>query len=107
MLTKVCRTRDRIASKKDIFFDNLGAIIAEREITFEKLKNASELEIKLPKFSGYNGQIDFFTFKSEFSRLIEPTVLKKFWVDHLKRNYLEGQALTLIESETDYEKIWT
>ena len=107
MLTKVCRTRDRIASKKDIFLDKLGAIVAEREITFEKLKNASELEIKLPKFSGYNGQIDFFTFKSEFSRLIEPTVLKKFWVDHLKRNYLEGQALTLIESETDYEKIWT
>ena len=106
LLNKVCRTRDRIAAKKDVFYDELNKIIVDRDISVEKMKNASELKIALPKFSGYDGQIDFFTFKSEFIRVVESTQQKKFWVDHLKRNYLTGQALTLVESETEYEKIW-
>ena len=105
LLTKVCKTRDRIASKKDEFFDNLQKVIAERDISVEKIKNATGLEVELPKFSGYDGPIDFFTFKSEFKRLVESSVQKKFWVDHLKRNHLSGQALTLVESEDDYNKI--
>ena len=106
LLAKVCKTRDRIASKKDEFFDSLQKVIVERDISVEKIKNASGLKIDLPKFSGYDGSIDFFTFKSEFKRLVESSVQKKFWVDHLKRNYLSGQALTLVEAEKDYEKIW-
>ena len=106
LLKKVCKTRDRIASKKDEFYDNLKRVIVERDISEEKIKNASGLKIDLPKFSGYDGSIDFFTFKSEFKRLVESSVQKKYWVDHLKRNYLDGQALTLVESENDYELIW-
>ena len=106
LLEKVRKTRDRIAAKKDVFYDELNKIIVDRDISVEKMKNASELTVDLPKFSGYDGQIDFFTFKSEFTRLIENTQQKKFWIDHLKRSYLTGQASTLVESETDYEKIW-
>ena len=31
---------------------------------------------------------------------------KSNWADYLKRNYLSGSALTLVERETDYIKIW-
>ena len=74
LLKKVCKTRDRIASKKDEFYDNLKRVIVERDISEEKIKNASGLKIDLPKFSGYDGSIDFFTFKSEFKRLVESSV---------------------------------
>ena len=50
--------------------------------------------------------MDFFTFRTEFKKLVEPKIQKKFWPDYLKRNYLGGQALNLIEKETDYDKIW-
>ena len=105
-VNKVFKTRNRIALKKDAFFDTLNSVIKERDITPEKMKNASALKIELPRFTGYDSKMDFFTFKSEFVRLVESTVLKKFWVDHLKRNYLGGNALTMVESESDYDTIW-
>ena len=65
-----------------------------------------DLAIDLPKFSGYDGNIDFYTFKSEYRKLIEPRVQNKYRADYLKRNFLSGRAFTLVEKETDYEKIW-
>ena len=50
--------------------------------------------------------MDFYTFKSEFQKLVEPTVQQKYWADCLKRNYLTGSAFTLVEKESDYSKIW-
>ena len=64
------------------------------------------LQIELSKFSGYQGKIDYFTFKSQFKKLIEPTVQKKYWADYLKKNYLDGLAFTLVDKENDYETIW-
>ena len=63
------------------------------------------MKIDLPKFSGYKGKIDYFTFKSKFKKF-EPCVQKQFWAEYLKLNYLEGLALTLVEKETEYSKIW-
>ena len=48
----------------------------------------------------------FFTFKSEFFKLIEPRVRKQHLADYLKRNYLAGDALKLVEKKTDHEKMW-
>ena len=106
MVKKASKTRDRIALKREKFREKTLKIVLERDITPEKLKNASELAIDLPKFSGYDGKIDFYTFKSEYRKLIEPRVQKKYMADYLKRNYLSGRAFTLVEKETDYEKIW-
>ena len=47
-----------------------------------------------------------FTLKSEFKKLVEPVVQKQYLSDYLKRNYLSGSALTLVEKEGDYSKIW-
>lgn len=106
MVRSVVRTRDRLASKKDKFFENLQKIVLERDVTVEKLKNGADMLLELPKFSGYDSEMDFFTFKSQFRKLVEERVSKKHLADYLKHNYLSGQALLLVSKETDYSKIW-
>ena len=87
--------RNLITRKRKDFLGNLQSVLLGRDITPDKLKNASILRVDIPKFSGYDSRMDFFTFKSEFRKLIEPTVQKKYWADFLKRNDLCGVALTL------------
>ena len=91
MVRSVVRTRDRLASKKDTFFENLQKIVLERDVTVEKLKNGADMLLELPKFSGYDSEMDFFTFKSQFRKLVEERVSKKHLADYLKHNYLSGQ----------------
>ena len=107
MLQKISKTRDRIVSKREDFRDKLNSLVRERDITAEKLKQASELVVHIPKFTGYDSEMDFFTFKSEFLKHVEPRVRKQHLADYLKRNYLGGDALKLVEKETDHEKMWT
>ena len=45
---------------------------------------------------------DFYTFKSEFQKFVEPIVQKKYLADYLKINCLTGSALTLVEKENEY-----
>ena len=103
---RACKTRDRLSQKREDFFAKLQEIILERDITADKMKSALDVAIEVPKFSGYDGKIDIYTFKSEFKKLVEPRVQKKYYADYLKRNYLSGPASVLVEKETDYEKIW-
>ena len=107
MLTKTTAKRDRVAVLKKDFQKNLSKILVDRDITPDKLKNATSLDIELPKFSGYDCAIDFFTFKTEFKKLKEPMVQRKYWSDFLKKNHLTGSALALVEKEDDYDKIWS
>ena len=106
MLKKAIQKRDGLAKNKEFFLEGLQKTITNRDITPDKMKNASTLKIELSKFSGYESKIDFYTFKSRFQKLIEPTVQKKYWADYLKHNYLCGSALVLVEKETEYSKIW-
>ena len=98
--------RDEFAKLRENFLRDLEIVVSERDITPDKMKNASGLKIEIPKFSGYDSKIDYYTFKSQFQKLIEPTVQKKYWADYLKCNYLSGSALVLVEKETDYSNIW-
>ena len=106
MYKKLCKARDRLAKKKSDFFEKLQEILLKHDITADKLKHAAELTIDLPKFSGYDSKLDFYTFKSEFKKLFEPKISKKSHADYLKRKCLSGQALLMVENETDCEKIW-
>ena len=106
LFDQISKTRDRLCQKREAFFAKLENIILERDITVDKLRSAAELPIELPKFSGYDGKIDVFSFKSEFVKLVEPRVQKIYHADYLKRNYLAGPALILVEKETKYERIW-
>ena len=95
-----------MSDKRKEFLKKLKSIVETRDVTPDKLKNASTLKIELPKFSGYSSEMDYYTFKSEFVKLVEPVVQGPYLSDYLKRNYLSGSALTLVEKETDYIEIW-
>ena len=79
MLTQALSKRDHVAALKKDFQKNLSRILVDRDVTPDKLKNATSLDIELGKFSGYDCAIDFFTFKSDFQRVKEPTVQKNTW----------------------------
>ena len=106
MLTDVTSKKNDVIKMKKNFFLNLEKIVLARDVTADKMKNAASLKIEIPKFSGYDGEIDFYTFKSEFQKLVEPHVKKQLLSDYLKRNYLSGSAFTLVEKESDYSEIW-
>ena len=106
LLGAASKKRDTVAKKRKIFAESLRKILLERDITPEKLKDAASFKVDLPKFTGYDCSMDFYTFKSKFRQFIEPITQKKHWADFLKRNYLGGMAYTLVEHETDYSLIW-
>ena len=106
MVENVETRRDSITKIKKDYFCSLRDEIKKRDISEEKLKNALSLDFELPKFSGYDSQLDIFTFKREFGKLVEPYLSKMHWADSLKWKYLSGQALTVVESLTNIEEIW-
>ena len=106
LLKTAITKKDVVIQKKEQFFKNLQSIVLKRDVTSDKLKNAVSFLPDLPKFSGYDSQMDFYTFKSEFTKLVEPLIQKQYLSDYLKRNFLTGSALTLVEKEGDYAEIW-
>ena len=61
--------------KKETFLKNLEKIVADRDVTSDKIKNDAGLKIDLTKFSGYDSS-NVYTFNSQFKKVIEPTVSK-------------------------------
>ena len=75
--------KDEVATKKRLFQQKLQNL-KTRDTTPDKLRNAATLKVEIPKFSRYDCSIDFFTFKSEFETLVEPTVQKTYLAEYLK-----------------------
>ena len=80
--------------------------IREREISKEKTFQIASLNIKLSTFSGYESELDIYTFQYEFDKLHLRTTPKKMLSDLLKYNYLEEPALSLVKSLDDIDEIW-
>ena len=97
---------DKVSASKSKYFQQIKKEISSRDISEEKLKTALSLNLKLPAFSGYDSQLDIFSFKRDFGKLVEPYLSKIHWADSLKRKYLTGSALTLVKSIEDIDKIW-
>ena len=89
-----------------IFLKNLEKEISDRDLSEDKIKNASILGLKLPNFKGYNSVMDFYTFKAVFEKLVAPRVQAKLLPEYLKNNYLEGQAFEIVKEIDDIDKIW-
>ena len=106
LLDRVTTMKNASVVSRKKFADKLRKIVLEKDITPDKLRNACSLKIELPKFSGYDSSMDFYTFKTQFQTLVEPRNQKPYLADVLKRNYLSGSASKLVEKETDYAKIW-
>ena len=55
--------------------------VLKRDLSDEKIKNASLLGIKLSKFKGYQSPLDYYTFKAEFEKFVVPRVQAKLLPD--------------------------
>ena len=100
------KKKSNLKNLMHLYLANLDKEIIARDLSEEKLKNASILKLEWPKFKGYNSSIDYYTFKAEFEKLISPRVQSKLLPDYLKNNYLEGQALQIVKEINDIDKIW-
>ena len=80
--------------------------MSDRDISEKKLQNSASLDIQIPKFEGYNSEMDIYTFKAEFKKLVEPFVQRDLWADHLKKNLMSGSALNLILKIEKMDEIW-
>ena len=78
LLDSVTSKKDGVIKMKKKFFEQLQKIVLERDVTPDKMRDAASFEIEIPKFSGYDGEIDLYIFKREFEKLIEPQVKKQF-----------------------------
>ena len=67
----------------DAYRANVEAEISGRDLTVDKIKNASTLGINLLKFRGYESKLDYYTFKAEFENLVSPRISS-----HLQSDYL-------------------
>ena len=106
MVTQIDERKQAVLKTIESFKKDLDEEIVSRDLSYEKLKNASLLGIKLSKFSGYDSTTDFYTFKTDFEKLVTPRVQAKLLPDILKNNYLDGQALKLVKEIEDLDKIW-
>ncbi len=105
-LTSATKMRDHSTKVLKKFLDDVDRVIKERVISEKKLENAANLKIELSKFKGYNSEVDIYTFRSEFSKLIEPYVIKSLWAAYLKKNLLGGAAYDLVAKIDSIEKNW-
>ena len=106
MVEMACNARVNIKNWKDAYSHHLDQEFSLRDLSSTKIADSAALDIKVPKFSGYDSKLDFYTFKSEFERLIAPRVRAPILPDHLKLNYLTGPALEVVKEIKDLESIW-
>ena len=105
-LSAIHARKEKLKTSIDLYKISLENEIQVRDLSEEKIKNASILGIKLPKFKGYDSQMDFYTFKTEFEILVAPRIQAKLLPEYLKNNYLEGQALEIVREIDNIEEIW-
>ena len=106
MLKSPLEFQEKALNARNTYAKALYTIYKERDISEDKLKSASEMNIELSKFKGYESKLDIFSFKSEFEKLVQPKILKRYWVDTLKNNYLVGPAQTLVEKLENLSLVW-
>ena len=64
------------------------------------------MKIQLSKFHGYDSKLDIYTFQSQFSKIHDRTVPKRYMSDVQKNNFLDGPALLLVKNIDDIDEIW-
>ena len=101
VLNQVRKIRDDLVIVKATYQSELEKEISNRDLSANKLQNASLLNIELPRFKGYNSVLDIYTFQTECEKLVSPNIERKLFPDYLKRNYLDGPSLILVKEIND------
>ena len=76
MRDKVIEMRADGTKDVDFLLCEVQGVILENDISEKKLNNSAGLKLELPKFKGYYSEMNIYTFRSEFKKLIEPYVQK-------------------------------
>ncbi|MCH2406264.1 MAG: hypothetical protein MK200_08745, partial [Nitrosopumilus sp.] len=105
-LKKVTKRYDLIHNLKETYVRFVNQEVVSRELTKQELFKEGKLNINLPKFSGFDSKVDYYTFKSDFLKLHERTTPKRLMPDLLKKNFLDGSALSLVSSLDNIDNIW-
>ena len=92
MLTETQSQQTKAFKAKNSFAMRLHVIFTDSDISEEKLRNASGVS-ELASFKGYDSKLVIYSFKTEFEKLIQPTIQKRHWVDILKIITWLGQCL--------------
>ena len=106
LMTKPRENQKNALEARNKYAQKLHSLMTERDISAEKLRNASTITVELAKFKGYDSKLDVYSFRSEFEKHIQPACQKHLLVDTLKTKYLEGPALTLVERTEQLSEIW-
>ena len=106
LLSKPREFQKEALDARNAYMQELHGLMSARDISEEKLKKSKDLNIELAKFRGYDSKLDIYSFRSEFEKLIQPTIQKQYWADLLKKNHLSGAALTLVDKCETIEEIW-
>ena len=101
----VKRYQDLI-ERKESYDAFITSEIKERELSKQKSFQVSSLNIKLSKFSGYDSDMDIYTFQREFDKLHLKNTPKRMLSDLLKYNYLKEPALSLVKSLESIDEMW-
>ena len=78
---------ERLSGLKQSFINSLNKEIENQEVDKLQRFTRTQLNIKLERFNGYDSQIDFFTFKSNFEKVHLLSTPKKLLPDLLKNNF--------------------
>ena len=97
---------EKLLSIRDLYETRLLAEVKSRELDEKKAFNKSKLNIKLPKFKGYESSQDIYTFKSNFEKIHLKETPRDMLPDILKNNFLDNPALLVVKDVHDIDEIW-
>ena len=106
VLNTVHDSKNELKMLKTKYQKDLNQEIKNHDLSPKKIKNASVLRINIPKYHGYGSSLDFYTFKSEFEKLISPYIREKLLPEYLKHKFLGGQAFEIVKGIDQIEEIW-
>ena len=107
---KVKKVEDRygcMVTSKDECVRRVKKLIEDKELEKEDVFKIAKLNVKLPKFKGYDSTHDIFTFQSAFEKLHLRSTPRRMLPDMLKNNFLDGTALALVEGLDNIDEIWS
>ena len=96
----------KLSKLKKMFTQSPNNEIENQEVDKTRRFNKTQLNINSDRFSGYDSQSDFYSFRSNFEKLHAQSTPKRLLPDLLKNNYLSEPALTLVKSIENIDIIW-
>ena len=96
----------KMCSLRDKYEKDLEDQYKKRQIEQKKAFNKQKLNVKIPKFQGFDSVDDIYTFQSKFEKVHLNETPRHLLPDVLKNNFLLNPALAVVSDLDDIDKIW-